>query len=129
MTIMTSRLLVLCFAALAGAALAQQPPAPPPPATPPAAPPTYSKPPDAAPPPMPDVTTPDSELEPQITIKRTEKETTEEVRVNGELRYIKVTPRYGLPYYLVPSSNGQTYLRYDSLDFGLKTPMWLLFSW
>ena len=80
------------------------------------------------PPPLPDVAA-DAELEPQVTIIRRETETVEEVRVNGELRYVKVTPRVGLPYYLVPSGNGQTFLRYDSLDFGLKTPMWLLFSW
>ncbi len=49
--------------------------------------------------------------------------------MNGELRYVKVTPRVGPTYYLVPNGNGQAFLRYDSLDFGLKTPMWLLFSW
>jgi hypothetical protein len=127
---MAARLYTLCLIALTASALAQQPPAPPPPAAPPATPPTYTKPPGAVPmpPPIPD-SVPDSDLEPQITIKRTETETTEEVRVNGELRYVKVTPRYGPSYYLVPSGNGQTYLRYDSLDFGLKTPMWLLFSW
>jgi len=111
---------LLCALALASAAYGQPAtPSPPPPAKAPVAP---------LPPPMPDVGA-DADLEPQITIKRRETETIEEVRVNGELRYVKVTPRYGLPYYLVPSGNGQTFLRYDSLDFGLKTPMWLLFSW
>ena len=46
------------------------------------------------------------ELEPQVTIIRRDNETREEVRVNGQLRYIKVTPRFGLPYYLVPSGTG-----------------------
>jgi hypothetical protein len=111
---------LICALALASAAYGQPAtPSPPPPAKAPVAP---------LPPPMPDVGA-DADLEPQITIKRRETETIEEVRVNGELRYVKVTPRYGLPYYLVPSGNGQTFLRYDSLDFGLKTPMWLLFSW
>jgi hypothetical protein len=80
------------------------------------------------PPPMPDVAS-DPELEPQVTIIRRETDTVEEVRVGGELRYVKVTPRVGPAYYLVPNGNGQSFLRYDSLDFGLKTPMWLLFSW
>jgi hypothetical protein len=112
-------LIVFCASALAAVAYAQ--PAPPPaPAKPPAAVPL--------PPPMPDIAG-DPDLEPQVTIIRRETETVEEVRVNGELRYVKVIPRFGLPYYLVPSGNGQTFLRYDSLDFGLKTPMWLLFSW
>jgi hypothetical protein len=118
---MSARLLAtaLCTLALAAAAGAQ-----------PAPPPASAKPPPAVPlpPPIADVAG-DPDLEPQITIIRRETETVEEVRVNGELRYVKVTPRYGLPYYLVPSGNGQTFLRYDSLDFGLKTPMWLLFSW
>ena len=37
----------------------------------------------------------DPDLEPQVTIIRRETETVEEVRVNGELRYVKVTPRIG----------------------------------
>jgi len=121
--------LVSLFAvAIAAAAFAQPAPSPPPP--PANTPPTYTKPPDSVPlpPPLPDATT-DPELEPQVTIIRKETETVEEVRVNGELRYVKVTPKYGLPYYLVPSGNGQTYLRYESLGSGLRAPMWLLFSW
>ena len=52
-----------------------------------------------------------------------------EVRVAGQLRYIRVTPRFGLPYYLVPTGNGQQFIRRDSLEPALSTPMWLLFSW
>ena len=52
----------------------------------------------------------------------------EEVRVNGELRYVRVTPRHGRPYYLVPDVNGATFIRRDSLDSSLKVPMWVLFS-
>jgi hypothetical protein len=109
---------LICALALAAVAYAQPAP-PPPPAKAPTAP---------LPPPLPEYAA-DSELEPQITIIHRETETIEEARVNGDLRYVKVTPRIGRPYYLVPSGNGQTFLRYDSLDFGLKTPMWLLFSW
>lgn len=104
--------------ALATVAIAQTPPAPPP--TGPAAVPL--------PPPLPEVGA-EPDLEPQVTIIRRETETIEEVRVNGQLRYVKVTPRFGLPYYLVPSGNGQTFQRFDSLDTGLRPPMWLLFSW
>lgn len=123
-----SGLVTLLALALCAAAHAQPAPTPPPP--PAGTPPAYTKPPDnvPAPPPMPDATG-DPELEPQVTIIRRETDTVEEVRVNGELRYVKVTPKYGLPYYLVPSGNGQTYLRYDSLGSGVKAPMWLLFSW
>jgi hypothetical protein len=106
--------------ALSALAAAQSPPPLPPPA-----------PPATTPPPLPDVgADADADLEPQVTIKRTETETIEEARVNGELRYLKVTPRGGgRPYYLIPSGNGQTFIRRDTLDFGLRVPMWLLFSW
>ncbi len=113
---------LFCAMALAAPASAQSP-SPLPPATPP--PPASA----SAPPPLPDVGG-DPELEPQVTIIRTETETIEEARINGELRYLKVTPRGGgRPYYLVPSGNGQTFIRRDSLDFGLRVPMWQLFSW
>ena len=99
-----------------GGALAQTKAEPPPPPA------------KSAPPTLPDVGT-EPDLEPQVTIIRKDAETVEEVRVNGELKYVRVTPRDGQPYYLVPSGNGQTLLRYDSLDSGIRVPMWLLFSW
>ena len=71
----------------------------------------------------------DPELEPQVTIIRREDEVREEVRVGGELQYIRVTPRHGRPYFLVPDRGGQTFMRRDSLDPGLRVPMWTLFSW
>jgi len=79
------------------------------------------------PPPPPDVVS-DADLEPQVTIVRSEDQVREEVRVHGELRYVRVTPRHGRPYYLVPDANGATYIRRDSLDSTLKVPMWVLFS-
>src|SRR5262249_53352179 len=99
-------------------ALAQTPAPPPPP---------RSDPVSTAPPPLPpDVADPD--LEPQVTIIRREGETVEEVRIKGELRFVKVTPTHGRPYYLIPDPNGNQFLRRDSLDISLKVPMWVLFS-
>ena len=106
---------------MAGLVFAQTAAPPPPPLPPPST--------AAAPAPPPAVAG-DPELEPQVTIIRTETETVEEARVNGELRYLKVTPRGGgRPYYLIPSGNGNTFIRRENLDFGLRVPMWLLFSW
>ena len=83
--------------------------------------------------PLPEIPSPlgidDAELAPQITIKQKDRETVEEARVNGIIVWIKVTPRHGRPYYLIPSGGGNTYIRRDSLDTGLKPPMWVLFSW
>ena len=52
----------------------------------------------------------------------------EEYRVGGQLVWIKVTPQHGRPYYLVADAANGTFVRRDSLDTGLRVPMWLLFS-
>jgi hypothetical protein len=83
--------------------------------------------------PLPEIAPPpelagDPDLEPQITIKQKEGETIEEARVNGHLKWIKVTPRHGKSYYLIPDAGGVRYVRRDNLDYGLKVPMWLLFE-
>ena len=107
---------VALFAA-AGLVFAQSAPPPPPPKLEPL--PEIPPPPELA---------SDPELEPQITIRRNEGETIEEARVNGQLKWIKVTPRHGRPYFLIPDVGGTRYLRRDSLDYGLKVPMWLIFE-
>ena len=72
---------------------------------------------------------PDPDLEPQVTITQQGDETREEVRMGGELKFVRVTPRHGRTYYLVPDSGGHKFIRRDSLDSGVKVPMWVLFSW
>lgn len=116
----------LALLAACGVAVAQTAPVPPPPP-----PPLTAQPQDAAPPPpaVAPGTPIDPDLEPQVTITRRGSDTVEEVRVGGRLSYLKVTPRIGRPYYLVPTQSGTQFLRYDSLDFGLRPPMWQLFSW
>lgn len=70
----------------------------------------------------------DGEAEPQITTSNRNGETVEEARVNGRLVWIKVTPTHGRPYFLIPDGGGYTFTRRDSLDSGLKVPMWVLFT-
>ena len=83
--------------------------------------------------PGPEISPPPTNLyhgaETQVTISQTSSETVEEASVNGTLVWIKVTPRYGRPYYLIPADGGSTFVRRDSLDTGLRVPMWVLFSW
>jgi Protein of unknown function (DUF2782) len=79
------------------------------------------------PPPAPEIAN-DPDLEPQITVVHKDKETVEEYRVNGRLTMLKVTPKGGKPYYLVANGPDGTLIRRDSLDSGLRVPMWLLFS-
>jgi hypothetical protein len=70
----------------------------------------------------------DVELEPQVTITKKDGETVEEARVNGKLLWIRVTPRHGRPYFLIPDSSDFGYIRRDSFDTGLKVPLWVLFT-
>lgn len=114
-----ARLVAVSLVAM-GACVALAQPAPPPPPLPPEG--SFG----AAPPP-PLVGDPD--LEPQVTIIRRDTETHEEVRIGGELRFVRVTPRHGKPYYLVPDQNGNQFIRRNSLDTSVKVPMWVLFSW
>ncbi|HUO43682.1 MAG TPA: DUF2782 domain-containing protein [Burkholderiales bacterium] len=81
--------------------------------------------PDPGPPPQ----AGDESLEPQVTIVKGAQETREEYRVNGKLYMVKVTPKSGVPYYLVDETGGGTLLRHDSLDTGIRPPMWVLHSW
>ncbi len=109
--------IALAATILAGFAAAQS--LPPPPPLPPGG---------AAPPPLPPLAG-DPELEPQVTIIRRDAETHEEVRIGGELKFVRVTPQHGRPYYLVPDAAGLQFTRRDSLDISLKVPLWVLFSW
>lgn len=105
---------------VAAAASAPAPAAPPPPPMPPAGAEGQQPPP---------FRTTDPDLEPQVTIIRSETETREEVRMGNELKFVKVTPRHGVPYYLIPQGSSGTFLRRNSLDTSLSVPMWVLFSW
>jgi hypothetical protein len=103
------------------AAFAQSAAPPPPP------PPARFEPAPTVPPPLPpDAGDPD--LEPQVTIIRRDEDVIEEVRIRGELRFIRVTPKHGRSYFLIPDGSGNTFIKRDSLDIGLKVPMWVLFS-
>jgi hypothetical protein len=115
---MCGRFVSVGIAAGFAASFALAQPAPPPPPLPPEG--ATSKPAPSA---------SEFELEPQVTIIRRENETREEVRVGGELRFIRVTPLHGRPYYLVPDQNGLQFIRRDSLDTSLKVPMWMILSW
>ncbi len=92
--------------------------------------------PAAPPPPTPPESVPEttpsliySGAQTYVTISQAPTQTVEEASINGTLVWVKVTPRYGRPYYLIPTDSGSTFIRRDSLDTGLKVPNWVLFSW
>ena len=112
-----SRCLVLVATLFAAVAAAQ--PAPPPPPLPPESASAAAQP-----------FAGDPALEPQVTIIRRDTETLEEVRIGGELRFVRVTPTHGRPYYLVPDGLGGQFIRRNTLDTtAVKAPMWVLLSW
>jgi hypothetical protein len=77
--------------------------------------------------PSPGVDEEDSSLEPQVTITRRGEDKIEEYRINGRLYMIKITPRIGLPYYLIDNYGEGTFAT-GGLDQGpvVRPPMWVI---
>jgi len=72
---------------------------------------------------------PSTNDETEVTIIKKKETTIEEVRVQGKLRYAKVTPKYGKVYYLY-DSNGDGIL--DATETDLKKAninQWILMKW
>ncbi|ARU55051.1 MAG: DUF2782 domain-containing protein [Pseudomonadales bacterium] len=65
--------------------------------------------------------------EPQITIRHGEEKTFYEYRQNGVLVEIKVVPKIGPVYYLVPADSGEGWIREDKSQ--LLVPSWVIFKW
>lgn len=78
------------------------------------------------PPPPPPGFQPDPALEPQVTIIRRGEDKVEEFRINGRLYMIRVTPPHGVPYYLVDDKGDGRMTRQESMDSGLRVPMWVI---
>lgn len=67
--------------------------------------------------------------QPEVRIIRKKDAVIEEYRVNGRLRYVKITPSVGKPYYMV-DTNGDGAL--DTRENDLDNPpinQWLLLQW
>lgn len=66
--------------------------------------------------------------EPQVTITTQPVQKVEEFRANGKLYMIKVTPKHGVPYYLVDDRGDGKFARQEGLDSGLRVPRWVIFK-
>ena len=71
----------------------------------------------------------DPALEPQVTILKRGTDTVAEYRIGGKLYMLKVTPAYGAPYYLIDEKGDGRMTRQDSMDSGIRPPMWVIHSW
>jgi hypothetical protein len=80
----------------------------------------------AEPPPPPPMSMDDSIDEPQVTIIKQTEQTVEEFRANGRLYMIKITPKHGVPYYLVDDKGDGKFARQESMDSGLRVPRWII---
>lgn len=81
------------------------------------------------PPPLPEEESGENLTEPEVNIIHRDDRTVEEYRVNGQLRYIKVIPKQGKPYYFV-DTDGDGVL--DQQFNNLENPpinQWILWSW
>ena len=77
-------------------------------------------------PPPPPMAADDAIDEPQVTIIKQTEQTVEEFRANGVLYMIKITPKHGVPYYLVDDRGDGKFARQDSLDSGFRVPRWII---
>jgi hypothetical protein len=108
------RLAALCLAALAFGVLAQPPAAKPVPKPAPSPAPAAERLPE-----------PGERLEePQVRIPVQEGDQIEEIREGGRVVMLKVTPKNGPTYYLVDTTGNGNWMRRDSLDDGVRVPMW-----
>ena len=82
----------------------------------------------APPPPLPE--DPADELpQPEVKIIHREDRVVEEVSVNGRLRYVKITPRGGVPYYIVDTDgDGILDQQFNNLD-NPPINQWILLRW
>ncbi len=80
------------------------------------------------PPPPPPMEADDAVDEPQVNITKDAAQTVEEYRANGRLYMIKITPKHGVPYYLVDDRGDGKFARQESLDSGFRVPRWIIKS-
>jgi|SRR6185436_11802167 hypothetical protein len=67
--------------------------------------------------------------EPVVRIPVQKEDRVEEVREGGRVVALKVTPPNGPTYYLIDSSGNGTWMRRESLDDGVRVPMWPIYTW
>ena len=79
-------------------------------------------------PPPPPASSEDAIDAPEVKIIKQKDQTIEEYRIGGKLYMIKVTPKYGPPYYLVDDRGDGKFARQESLDSGFRVPRWIIKS-
>ena len=78
------------------------------------------------PPPPPAGSQPD---EPRVRIPVQQGDKIEPIRDNGRVVALRVTPPNGRPYYLIDTTGTGGWVRRDSLDDGVRFPMYPILEW
>lgn len=68
----------------------------------------------------------DDDTGPRVNIPVQREDKVEEVREGGRVIMMKVTPPNGIPYYLMDNTGNGNWIRRDSLDDGVRVPMWTI---
>src|SRR3954470_7620804 len=71
--------------------------------------------------PPPEISGPD---EPAVRIPVQKEDKIEAMREGGRIVMLKVTPPHGKTYYLVDTTGNGNWMRRDTLDDGVRVPMW-----
>jgi hypothetical protein len=79
-----------------------------------------------APPPMAPGLSDADDSGPRVNIPVQREDKVEEVREGGRVIMMKVTPPNGVPYYLMDNTGNGNWMRRDSLDEGVRVPMWTI---
>jgi len=79
------------------------------------------------PPPPPGAANPVEEPRVQIPVQEGDK--VEAIREGGQVVMLKVTPKDGPTYYLIDTTGNGNWMRRDSLDDGVRVPMWPIKTW
>jgi hypothetical protein len=67
--------------------------------------------------------------EPAVRIPIQDGDKVEHIRQGGRIVAVKVTPANGKPYFLVDTTGNGNWMRRDSLDDGVRVPMWPIHTW
>jgi hypothetical protein len=79
-----------------------------------------------APPPMAPGLSDAEDSGPRVNIPVQREDKVEEVRENGRVIMMRITPPGGVPYYLMDNTGNGNWIRRDSLDDGVRVPMWTI---
>ena len=65
--------------------------------------------------------------EPEVRIPVQKEDKVEAIREGGRVVMLKVTPPNGPTYYLIDTTGNGNWMRRDSLDDGVRVPMWPIY--